>query len=437
MLMYSYFMKLFKTMILIVCFTSCFNCSSDDSLPAETIKENTEEVKSSSAELISIQIKYQQSIFNCTINGNKIEMTRPLPASATEISIQSISISSKASSNKTIGNLLTVSEEGQNITITAEDGITNKTFNLHFKLNNYSTIVNKHGLLKVNGNMIVDKNNESVSLAGNSFFWSNNNWGGSKYYKPSVVSWLSLDWNTTIVRAAMGVEDPGGYIEDQVTNKNRIKTIVDAAIEQGLYVIIDWHSHHAEDYPNEAIAFFKEMATLYGEYDNVIYEIYNEPLDVSWDQVIKPYAENIIKEIRLIDPDNLIIVGTPEWSQGVDHAANNPISDYDNIAYTLHFYSIHHKQWLRDKANTALNKGIALFVTEWGVLGYTQNDPETEAWMKWCKDHNISHCSWAINDKEEAWSIVKPNSSALGSWNDSNLTEAGKLTRSINRTWQE
>ena len=58
-----------------------------------------------------------------------------------------------------------------------------------------------------------------------------------------------------------------------------------------MYVIIDWHSHKAEDNEKEAIEFFTKMATKYGKHPNIIYEIYNEPLKVSWDDVIKPYAE--------------------------------------------------------------------------------------------------------------------------------------------------
>ena len=174
------------------------------------------------------------------------------------------------------------------------------------------TLVQLHGLLRVSGNKIVDKNNEPVCFAGNSFFWSNDNWGGERYYKAEVVTWLKLDWKTTIIRAAMGVEDPGGYLDNKNANKNRVITIVDAAIDAGLYVIIDWHSHHAEDNTNEAVLFFEEIANLYGEYDNVIYEIYNEPLDISWSNIIKPYAISVITAIRGIDPDNLIVVGTPE-----------------------------------------------------------------------------------------------------------------------------
>ena len=300
-----------------------------------------------------------------------------------------------------------------------------------------TTVVQIHGLLQQNGNKIVDKNNEPVSFAGNSFFWSNDNWGGERYYNSEVVSWLKDDWKTTIVRAAMGVEDPGGYLDNKTANKNRVKTIVDAAIDKGIYVIIDWHSHHAEDNTNEAALFFEEMANLYGEYDNVIYEIYNEPLDISWSTTLKPYAISIIATIRSIDPDNLIIVGTPEWSQRVDLAAADPITGYSNIAYTLHFYTVYHQQWLRDRASAALESGIALFVTEWGSIGYSLVDSEANEWMTWCFTNNISHCNWAVNDKEEEWSILIPGASTTAGWSDDDLTKAGKLARNIIRNWPE
>ena len=298
-----------------------------------------------------------------------------------------------------------------------------------------TTLIDIHGLLEVNGNKIVNKNNEPVSLAGNSFFWSNDGWGGEKYYNSEVVSWLKEDWNTTIVRASMGVEDPGGYLDNKTANKDRVKIIVDAAIQEGIYVIVDWHSHHAEDYVDEAIIFFEEIASLYGDNDNVIYEIYNEPLDISWSETIKPYAISVISAIRAIDPDNLIVVGTPEWSQRIDLAASDPIIGFPNIAYTLHFYTVYHHQWLRDRASAALDDGIAIFVSEWGSIGYSIVDTEANDWMTWCFTNKIIHCNWAVNDKEEEWSILVPGASTNGSWNENDLTEAGKLAKNIILNW--
>ena len=298
-----------------------------------------------------------------------------------------------------------------------------------------TTLIDIHGLLEVNGNRIVNKNNEPVSLAGNSFFWSNDGWGGEKYYNSEVVSWLKEDWNTSIVRASMGVEDPGGYLDNKTANKDRVKIIIDAAIQEGIYVIVDWHSHHAEDYVDEAIIFFEEIASLYGDNDNVIYEIYNEPLDISWSETIKPYAISVISAIRAIDPDNLIVVGTPEWSQRIDLAAADPIIGFPNIAYTLHFYTVYHHQWLRDRASAALDDGIAIFVSEWGSIGYSIVDTEANNWMTWCFTNKIIHCNWAVNDKEEEWAILVPGASTNGDWNDNDLTEAGKLAKNIILNW--
>ena len=302
------------------------------------------------------------------------------------------------------------------------------------------TPVEKNGALSVQGNVIVNKNNEPVSLAGCSFFWSTTGWDGEKYYNKDVVDWLYKDWNASIVRAAMGVETKGGYLSDP-ENKNRVKKVVEAAIDNGMYVIIDWHSHAAEMFRNQAINFFREMAELYGDSDNVIYEIYNEPLDASWSFSVKPYAEEVIKAIREIDPDNIIVVGTPNWSQDVDSAANNRIRGYKNIAYTLHFYAGSHNEVLLKKAEYAIENGLPLFVTEWGTVNANGDGAVDSVWtMKWmdflCK-HNLSHCNWAITDKKEGASVLKPGASTKGHWKEKDLTESGKLVRSIVKDWNK
>jgi endoglucanase len=291
----------------------------------------------------------------------------------------------------------------------------------------------------VSGNRILF-DGQIGSVAGPSLFWSNNGWGGEKYYNSEVVHWVKQDWNAMLIRAAMGVEDNGGYIAFPTQNKAKVIAVVDAAIANDMYVIIDWHSHRAEAYEAEAVAFFTEMATLYGEYDNVIYEVYNEPLNTtSWSETIKPYAEAVIAAIRAIDPDNLIIVGTPTWSQDVDVASRNPITGYDNIAYALHFYAATHKQSLRNKASTALNNGIALFATEWGSVSNTGDGEidaaETQTWLAFLATNNISHANWALNDKKEGASALKAGASVTGGWSDDDLTSSGLLVKDMIQNW--
>lgn len=182
------------------------------------------------------------------------------------------------------------------------------------------------------------------------------------------------------------------------------------------------------------------MARTYGNKNHVIYEIFNEPKnDSTWDGDVKPYAEAVIAAIRAIDPDNLIIVGTPTWSQDVDVASRNPIRGYKNIAYTLHFYAGTHKQYLRDKATTALNNGIPLFVTEWGSVNADGNGgvdyAETNAWVDFMKKNHLSNANWALDDANEGSAALVPGASATGGWSNWDLTASGRQARDMIRAW--
>jgi len=288
--------------------------------------------------------------------------------------------------------------------------------------------VEQHGQLRVEGNRIVNEAGEPVQLRGMSYFWSQ--WQG-QYYTPQTVKWLKEDWRSTVVRAAMGIE-MGGYLDNPEAEKQKVITLVDAAISENMYVIIDWHDHHAEQHTAEAVAFFSEMARRYGSQPNVIYEIYNEPLDVSWSGVIKPYAETVINAIRQHDPDNIIVCGTRKWSQEVAEAADDPIQD-ENVAYTLHFYAATHKQQLRDVAQKALDKGAALMVTEFGTCeasgdGYL-DEASTRAWWAFLDKNKISWCNWSVADKGETASALQPNASVTGGWPATSISRSGQLIR--------
>ncbi len=291
-----------------------------------------------------------------------------------------------------------------------------------------------HGRLQVQGNRILGKDGKPVSLAGNSLFWSQ--WM-PQFYNPSLVSWLKKDWHASVVRVAVGVTQDGvlGHPEAESA---RATTVIDAAIKQGMYVLIDWHDHTANKHEAQATAFFEAMARRYGKRPNVVYELWNEPTRVTWKGEVKPYAERLIAAIRRIDPDNLILVGSPHWSQDVNEVAIAPIRD-TNVAYSLHFYAGTHKAWLRDRADAAMAKGIPLFVSEWGTCDASGNggfDPvSTAEWVEWMKKNDISSCNWSVADKVETASIVKPGAAPKGDWKDSDLTESGRLVRDIIRNW--
>lgn len=288
--------------------------------------------------------------------------------------------------------------------------------------------VGQHGPLHVQGNRVVDRDGQPIQLRGMSLFWSQ--W--SDFYAAKNVDVMVDDWKATVLRAALGVENDGGYLQAPTANVTKLRAIVDRAIARGIYVIIDWHDHHAQDHAAQAKSFFTDMAQAYGQQPHVIFEIYNEPMDVSW-SVVKSYAEPVIATIRASGSKNLIVVGTPTWSQDVDLAAGDRITSDQNIAYTLHFYADSHKQSLRDKAQAALDKGIALFVTEWGTCSAdgngSVNQAETQTWLSFLQGRSISWANWALNNKDEACSAIVPSGAAIGPWRDDQLTPSGVLVK--------
>jgi len=291
------------------------------------------------------------------------------------------------------------------------------------------TVVQQHGQLSVKGNRIVDKNGQPVVLRGMALYWSQ--WKG-QFYNTNAVKWLRDDWRCTIVRASMAVGS-GGYLANPEREKAKVKTVVQAAIDLGIYVIIDWHDHNAHRNPAQAQAFFEEIARAYHQYPNVIYELWNEPLNShDWSTVIKPYHEAVIPKIRAHDPHNLIVCGTQTWSQDVDKASRDPLK-FDNVAYTLHFYTSTHKQSLRNKAATALRNGVALMVTEWGASeasgnGYLDVD-ETRRWWDFMDQNQLSWCTWSVADLRETSAALRPGANPNGGWTTNEISRAGLLVR--------
>ncbi len=295
--------------------------------------------------------------------------------------------------------------------------------------------VKLHGRLSVQGTQLVDKDGHPYALRGMSFGWSCFH---PRFYTAGTVDWLYRDWNCSVVRAAMGVEPKGGYIDNPTGSKELVEAVVDGAIKSGIYVIIDWHSHHVN--LEEAKGFFGEMAAKYGKYPNIIYELFNEPAEADWPQV-KAYAEAVIKVIREKDPDNIILVGCPKWDQEIQLPAADPIRGYKNLMYTMHFYAGTHKQWLRDRTDAALKAGLPVFISESAGMGASGDGaidyPEWQRYIDWINKNNLSWITWSVSDKNETCSVLNPSASPAGKWQEADLKESGRKTREYLRGYPD
>lgn len=288
--------------------------------------------------------------------------------------------------------------------------------------------VKQYGALSVKGTQLTASNGTPVVLHGMSFGW-HNLW--PRFYNKGAVHELVTKWNCTVIRASMGIElNDSGYLKSPVKSEELMRKVIDACIRENVYVIIDWHDHNLHE--KEAIDFFSRMAAAYGSNPHVIYEVFNEPDYETWAEV-KSYAEKVIAAIRKNDPDNIILIGSPRWDQDIHLPAADPIKGHSNLMYTMHFYAGTHKQWLRDRTDEAIKKGLPVFVSECAGMEASGDGPidhkEWEAWVNWMDSRKLSWVAWSVSDKKETCSVLLPAARSKGKWKETVVKEWGSLVR--------
>ena len=296
----------------------------------------------------------------------------------------------------------------------------------------YAAYPSISGALQVSGTQLTNKDGHAVQLKGISthgLSWF------PEYVNKECFRQLREEWNVNVIRLAMYTAEYGGYCSggDQEALKELIRNGVEYASELDMYVILDWHilsDGNPNTYLDQARDFFQEMSQDYASRNNVLYEICNEPNgSTSWSD-IKAYAEEIIPVIRNNDEDGIIIVGTPNWSQYVDQAAADPISGYDNIMYSLHFYAATHKDSLRKAMTDAIDAGLPIFVSEYGICDASGNgsidENQARKWIDVMNQYGVSYVAWNLSNKSETSAILSAGCNKTSGFTEDDLSSSGR-----------
>lgn len=294
--------------------------------------------------------------------------------------------------------------------------------------------VSEHGQLRVSGTKLVDKNGSPFVLYGMSTHGINY---FPRYVNKETFVELKDAWHTDCIRLALYLENYNGYCicnpYSQLDSEQlfeMIKNAVDWAIELDVYIIVDWHvlsDKNPLKFMPQAAEFFKRITALYGGCPNVLYEICNEPNDCPWEDV-KKYAEEIIPIIRKNSPDSVIIVGTPEWCQRLDLAAENPLN-FGNILYAVHFYAATHTEWLRERTRRCIDGGLPVIVSEFGISTSSGDGEisieEADKWKELITGYGLSFLCWSLSNHIETSAVIKTDCYKLSGFTDNDLKEQG------------
>ena len=152
---------------------------------------------------------------------------------------------------------------------------------------------------------------------------------------------LAAQWGANVVR--LPVTEVYGSTDLAAYDASYIEPYVQQAVDLGIYLIIDLH--YVRDYgdgegaiPASVVQrFWDYIAPRYGDISNVVFEVFNEPLNpASW-ATWKSYIQPVVDSLRESAPDTLILMGSPSWSTMPGGAVGDPVADH-NTAYVYHLY---------------------------------------------------------------------------------------------------
>ena len=383
------------------------------------------------------------AVYNATVGGVIVYYAGEIAAGAT------VNINGKIGFDPT--SVTVSSAYVRAVNCNPPSGETTESGKLNYKLTGTTkdipfsqTPVGKHGKLHLkkvagygNAPVIVDKNDNPYQLRGASSHgiqWE----VGYNYVNKGAMQSLRDEWGVNLFRMACYVTQDGYTVGAQSRMDQKIEEGVQAAKELGMYVIVDWHIHAENPHTTKSWAkdFFKKYATKYKDYDNVIFEICNEPANVQWytggGNDLYSYCKEIAGIIRDCGSDALIVCGTNTWSQDVEDVAKKPLKDdgFEDILYTFHFYSGSHYADKMAKVKTATADGTPIFVTEFGICDASGNGgfdtANADAWIKLCDSYNISYACWSFCNKGESASYLSTScSKTTGGYVASDLATTG------------
>lgn len=310
-------------------------------------------------------------------------------------------------------------------------------------------VVEKNGLLSVNGTTLVNAEGETVVLKGISSYGIQD---CGEFFTSEVVKTLAEDWGCDVLRIAVtGDSFNGGYMKEPDKYFDSVCKICDMCIEQGIYVIVDWNVNYMDE-PDEtketAVDFFSRLSIIYPDSPNIIYEVANDPyLDTDldeetdeWEDVIKPFASEVIDAVRTNNPNSIVIVGVPDRGADIEGASEAPL-DYENVAYAYRFFSATTGDITREKVQHAIDNGICVFATEWGFGNTNGNSGistgKSSEWIEFFKENQISWCNYAIgsNTADDSNALCMTSDRYTdeqkynGHWPEGLLTDSGRFAR--------
>lgn len=275
------------------------------------------------------------------------------------------------------------------------------------------------------GNKINDPNGKQVLLRGvdrPSLEWSQT---GEQLSLSDYT--LMAGWGSNVVRLATNQDFWLASTAYAQTIDQQITWIT----QVGMGVILDLHWNNGGQQmmaDRNSITFWTQVATRYKDNAWVIFELYNEPHDVTWTQWLNGDSQwagmqEMYDAVRAAGANNMVLVGGLNWAFDLSGVGNGFAVQGTNIAYATHPYDYAGKQtadW--PAAFGYLVPTSPVVMTEFGQ--YCNADTYVSDLLAYAQQNQIHWSAWA-------WYVNGCSfPSIIADWTGTPITGVGELVKS-------
>jgi hypothetical protein len=272
--------------------------------------------------------------------------------------------------------------------------------------------------IAVSGNHFLDGSGQTVTLHGVNI--SGTEWaceGGNVFVGPSDDASIAAiaAWHANAVRIPLNEDCWLGI--NGMGNTSAFRTGIEGYVSRlhahGLYAILDLHwsapggnlSSGQEQMADgdHAPAFWKSVASAFNGDHAVLFDLYNEPHDISWncwrngcgDPGFQTAGmQQLLNAVRSTGATQPVMVGGLQWASQIGQywLSNRPTDPAGQLAASVHVYD----QTDTNYFNSNIGAVAAQFPVVTGELGERDcAQSKIDTFMPWADQHGVSYAAWA------------------------------------------
>lgn len=288
-------------------------------------------------------------------------------------------------------------------------------------------------MLKVQGTKIVDPNGKEVLLRGVNC--AGLEWNSNDNDIINRIEVALTDWNANLIRLPISQDRWFGFAKEQQSAQNflayrqKVDDILALVKKHSAYLLFDLHwsnkdrwgefigQHNMPD--TNSIVFWRDASLRYKNDDAVLFGIYNEPKNVSWDvwknggtvieEGVTYHAvgiQTLIDVIRETGAKNIIVAGGLDWAYTFENMKEEVglliDKNGNGIILDAHVYPWKRLAW--DDDISIMKNDYPILIGEYGHYGENVNPHEgaqclaSTEWMPrildWISKNNYHACAW-------------------------------------------